>query len=176
MLREPVSRFTHHKLTVVENKVSVADTAKEMKDENIDSVLVSQEDDIIGIVTTKDILTKVVAEAKDPEKTTINEITQKPLIDISKDATVHDAIDLMEKHNIRRLVVKNETRPIGIISRQQIVGNLEDYNIPLPLLEIPDKFSCPYCQSPFDDKKTLSRHIDDLHIGKGLLEGNLSKS
>ncbi len=31
---------------------------------------------------------------------------------------------------------------------------------------------CPYCQSEFEDKEVLSSHIDKIHIGPGLLEGN----
>ena len=46
----------------------------------------------------------------------------------------------------------------------------------LPELEIPDEISCPYCQSFCADKNVLSRHIDDIHIGKGLLEGNITKA
>ncbi|HSB50636.1 MAG TPA: hypothetical protein VLC72_04835, partial [Nitrosopumilaceae archaeon] len=65
---------------------------------------------------------------------------------------------------------------IGIISRKQIAGNLNQYSIELPELEIPHKYSCPYCASVFLNKQSLSRHIDDIHIGRGLLEGNISKA
>jgi len=53
---------------------------------------------------------------------------------------------------------------------------MHDSSVELPELEIPDKVNCPYCQSQFDDKKSLSAHIDDIHIGRGLLEGNLAKA
>jgi hypothetical protein len=82
----------------------------------------------------------------------------------------------MNKNDIRRLVVENEERPIGVISQKAIIGNLGKYAAVLPELEIPDKIRCPYCSSLFDDKKILSKHIDDIHIGKGLFEGNLSQT
>jgi len=53
---------------------------------------------------------------------------------------------------------------------------MNEYDTPLPELEIPDKVKCPYCQSQFDDKNSLSAHIDDIHIGRGLLEGNLAQA
>jgi hypothetical protein len=53
---------------------------------------------------------------------------------------------------------------------------MNDYSVELPELEIPDKVKCAYCASQFDDKKSLSAHIDDIHIGRGLLEGNLAKA
>ncbi len=34
---------------------------------------------------------------------------------------------------------------------------------------------CPYCDSMFPDKAALSKHIDQVHIGKGLLEGDKRK-
>ncbi len=82
----------------------------------------------------------------------------------------------MNKNNIRRLVVFNEERPIGIISQKAVIGNLGKYSASLPELEIPNKIRCPYCSSIFDEKESLSHHIDDIHIGKGLFEGNLSQA
>ncbi|HZD34040.1 MAG TPA: C2H2-type zinc finger protein [Nitrososphaeraceae archaeon] len=37
------------------------------------------------------------------------------------------------------------------------------------------EFSCPYCQSKFENKDDLSRHIDRIHTGSGLLEGDVGK-
>lgn len=176
MLDESVSKYTHYKLTVVKGNIKVSEAAREMVDSKIDSILVSEEDDIIGIVTNQDILAEVVAKGRDPNQVTVKEITQKPLITIFKDAPVRDAIALMTKHDIRRLVVYNDERPIGLISRKQIVGNLGEYVTTLPVLESPNKYWCPYCPSVFQDKKVLSIHIDDIHIGRGLLEGNLAKA
>jgi len=133
-------------------------------------------DDVVGIVTNKDILSEVVAKGKNPNKVKIFEIAHKPIIKIHKDSSVKDAIALMNKHDVRRLVVKNDERIIGIISRKQIVGNLNQYATELLELEAPSKYMCPYCHSVFQGKKALSSHIDDIHIGKGLLEGNIAKA
>ena len=176
ILSEPVSKYTNHKMTTVASNVSVSDAAKVMSDSKVDSILVFENEDVIGIATIKDILSDIVAKGKDPNKVSIKEIAQKHIIKINKDSKVKDAIELMKKHDIRRLIVTNEERPIGIISRKSLVGNIGEYTADLPELESPNKIRCPYCSSEFDDKKTLSAHIDDIHIGKGLLEGNLSKA
>lgn len=175
VLEEPVSKFTDPKLVIVEKNVTVTDAVKLMVERKIDSVLVSESDDIVGIVTNRDILSEVVAKGKNPNNTRIFEIANKPIIKIHKDASVKDAINLMNSHDIRRLVVKNDAKIIGTITRNQIMGNSNQYAIELPELEIPDKYLCHYCGSIFKTKQILSRHIDDIHIGKGLLEGNLSK-
>jgi hypothetical protein len=53
-------------------------------------------------------------------------------------------------------------------------------NIELAELSVPQEpnllsVSCPYCESIFSDKIELSRHIDRIHLGSGLLEGDLRK-
>lgn len=163
-------------MTTIAADLMVQDAAKTMTESKIDSILVFENSDVVGIVTNKDLLSDVVAKGKDPTKITVKEICRKPIIKIHKDAKVKEAIDLMNKNDIRRLVVTNEERPIGIISRKILVGNLGEFSANLPELEIPNKIRCPYCESQFEDKKTLSSHIDNIHIGKGLLEGNLSQA
>ena len=176
MLDEPVSKYTFHKMLAVDCNFKVSDAAKLLTEEKRDSLLVSEENDVIGIITIKDIISDVVAKGKDPSKVTLNEIVHKPLIEIHKDSPVREAIALMNKHDIRRLVVTNDERAIGIISQKTIVGDMEKFAAVLPELAIPDKISCPYCTSIFENKNVLSKHIDDIHIGHGLLEGNLTKA
>ncbi len=176
MLDEPVSKYTNHKMVVVEGHCKVTDAAKTMEESKTDSVLVFEDNDVTGILTHKDIISEIVAKGKDPNSVKINEIAQKKFITIHKDAKVREAIELMKKHDIRRLVVTNDERTIGIISRKVMIGNMSETAADLPELEIPDEITCPYCGSQFDDKNTLSKHMDDIHIGKGLLEGDLSKA
>ncbi|HET6517487.1 MAG TPA: CBS domain-containing protein [Nitrosopumilaceae archaeon] len=176
MLDESISKFTNPKLTAVSSELTVTDAAKVMADSKVDSVLVFENDSVVGIITDKDILVGVVAKGIDPSKILVKDITHKSIIKIHKNSKVKDAIELMNKHNIRRLIVHDDKRPIGVISRKKIVGDMNEYAIALPELEIPNKIKCPYCSSEFDDKQTLSSHIDKIHIGPGLLEGDLSKS
>lgn len=176
MLNDPVSKYTDHHMMTIESHLMVEEAAKMMIGSEVESVLVFENSDLVGIVTMKDIFKDVVAKGKDPSKTPLKEITKKKIIKINKDEKVKNAISLMNEHNIRRLIVINEERPIGIISQKAMIGNLGKFSASLPELEIPDKVKCPYCSSLFDDKKSLSRHIDDIHIGKGLLEGNLGQA
>ncbi|MFB5630006.1 MAG: cyclic nucleotide-binding/CBS domain-containing protein [Nitrosopumilaceae archaeon] len=176
ILNDPISKYTDHHMTVVESHLKVDYAAKVMMDSQVESVLVFENNDLIGIVTMKDIFRDVVAAGKDPSKLTLKEIAHKPIIKIHKDEKVKDAIAIMNKNDIRRLVVTNDERPIGIISQKAVIGNLGKFSAALPELELPDKVRCPYCSSLYDDKRSLSKHIDDIHIGKGLFEGNLAQA
>src|SRR5574341_1730917 len=112
LLNEPVTKFMNPKMTTVASNLTIKDATKAMVDSKIDSILVFEHGKIIGMVTEKDILHDVVAKGLDPTKTIIKKITKGPLITIQKNATVRDALKLMKKHDIRRLVVMDK-RPIG---------------------------------------------------------------
>jgi len=175
MLDEPVSKYTDPKMVTIDYGLTVQDAAKVMAKAEVDSILIFTNYNVIGIVTIKDMFTEILAKGKDPSKVTIGELAQRKIIKIDKNARVKEAIDLMKKNNIRRLLVWDDSRPIGTISQKMIVGNMGKLSIVLPELEIPGKIVCPYCSSEFEDKNVLSLHIDDIHIGKGLLEGNLEQ-
>ena len=163
ILNEPVSKFTNKKMTTISSDLTIQDAAKAMAESKVDSILVFEKSKIIGMVTEKDILQDIVAKGLDPSSTTLKEIAKGPLITINKTAPVKEALDIMKKHDIRRLVVMDK-RPIGLVTQKMVCGNLTDRDIVLPELEIPDKTTCPYCTLHFEDSKSLGRHIDRIHI------------
>jgi signal-transduction protein with cAMP-binding, CBS, and nucleotidyltransferase domain len=163
LLNEPVSKFTNKKMTTVASNLTIQDAAKAMTESRVDSILVFEKNQIIGMVTEKDMLYDIIAKGLDPTKITLGKIAKSPLITIKKTARVKDALKIMKKHDIRRLVVVDK-RPIGLITQKMVCGNLSDRNIILPELEIPDKTSCPYCSQNFESTQRLSSHINKIHI------------
>jgi len=163
ILNEPVSKFINKKMTTIASDLTIQDAAKAMAESKIGSILVFEKNKIIGMVTEKDILRDIVAKGLDPSSTTLKDIAKGPLITIKKTSPVKEALEIMKKHDIRRLIVMDK-RPIGLITQKMVCGNLTDRNITLPELEIPDKTSCPYCSENFENNKSLSQHIDKTHI------------
>jgi CBS domain-containing protein len=166
----------------------VAQAAKVMRDKDVLSVLVvtgEKSNEPIGIVTERDILYRLVAENKDPFKVTLKNVMSSPLITIAEEESVKDAILLMRSKHIRRLVVKKAggNDITGIITLMSIIGNVPSDKVDLAQVEMPTnvieregtKIICPYCQSQFKDKAEMSKHIDRIHIGSGLLEGDMRK-
>jgi signal-transduction protein with cAMP-binding, CBS, and nucleotidyltransferase domain len=154
-----------------------------MRDKDVLSVLVTSKNsnEPIGIVTERDILYRVVAENKGPFKVTLKDTMSSPLITIAEEESVKDAVLLMRTKHIRRLAVKKAGGKIaGIITLMSIVGNVPSDKLDLAEVELPasviegeaTKIICPYCQSQFKDKAEMSKHIDRIHIGSGLLEGD----
>jgi len=178
---------------------NVVDATRLMNSKNTSSIIVRlrNSEEPIGIVTDKDILYRVVAESKDPSKVTLKEIMSSPLHTVGKDVVVKDAVSIMRNKGIRRLVVTNKNKSaesdlssptkdngkisvLGVLTLMSIVGESSDQSISLADIDISDNIIesknivivCPYCGSKFDNKTDLSKHIDRIHIGSGLLEGD----
>jgi len=173
ILDEPLHKFIHKNVVMLDGNETIEKAARTMRDEQIGSILVSEKGEAVGIVTERDILYKVVAGGKDSSKLKLKDIMSKPLISIDSNAKVKEAIALMAKEGIRRLVVKEGKKVVGVISQRAVVGDLHKADVSIAEIDMPKGVSCPYCGSNFDNKNDLSKHIDRMHIGAGLLEGDV---
>jgi signal-transduction protein with cAMP-binding, CBS, and nucleotidyltransferase domain len=165
-------------IIILDESINLAEAARSMRKEQISSVLVGRDSHhVIGIVTERDIIYRVVAESRGPFKTTLREIMSAPLITVDEQTAVKDAIAVMRINGIRRVPVVRNGQVLGILALKSIIGNHSKESIELAEVELPAsiqiKVMCPYCQSKFSNKEELSKHIDRLHLGSGLLEGDV---
>lgn len=169
----------HKNPVILDESTNLAEAARLMRKKQISSVLVGRDSKhVIGIVTERDILYRVVAESRGPFKTALKEIMSSPLVTVDESTLVKDAIALMRRNAIRRVpVLKQGQVVVGILTLKSIIGNNRNESVELAEVELPgtveSEVMCPYCQSRFSNKDELSRHIDRLHLGSGLLEGDL---
>ncbi|MFT6447633.1 MAG: CBS domain-containing protein [Sulfitobacter pontiacus] len=95
----------------------VSEVAKLMQKTDIGAIPIGRDDKLIGMVTDRDIALRVVAEGRDPAKTTAEEIMTKGIVYCQTTETVEDAIHLMDQKKIRRLpVIDNNKRLAGMLS------------------------------------------------------------
>jgi CBS domain-containing protein len=187
-LSQKVESIAEKDYVTLSEDTLVGEAAKVMKDKDVLSVIVTSKNskEPIGIVTVRDILYRLVSENKGPFKVTLKDIMSSPLITIAEEESVRDAILLMRSKHIRRLVVKKpggSNNITGTITLMSIVGNIPSDKVDLAEVELPAsviqregaKIICPYCQSQFKDKAEMSKHIDRIHIGSGLLEGDMRR-
>ena len=96
---------------------TVEEVASIMKVENIGSVpVVDEDDDLVGIITDRDIVVRCVAEGKNPSDTSIEEILSPELETIEPDVEIEEATQLMADRQIRRLPVCKDGELVGILS------------------------------------------------------------
>jgi CBS domain-containing protein len=105
----------------VDAKSSAADAAKKMKEQNVGTVLIIDENQLKGLVTDRAITTRAVAEEKDPRNVPVTDIMTKQVIGCSENDDVFDALQTMGKNQIRRLpVVNDQSQLVGIVSLSDI--------------------------------------------------------
>ena len=111
-LSQKVERIAQKDYATLSEDTLVGVGAKVMKDKDVLSVLVTSKNSNqpVGIVTERDILYRVLAENKGPFKVTLKNVMSSPLITITEEELLKDAVLLMKSKHIRRLAVKNRRR------------------------------------------------------------------
>ncbi|MBW8805821.1 MAG: CBS domain-containing protein [Catenulisporales bacterium] len=95
---------------------TVGDAAKLMREQGIGTVLVADGDRLVGVVTDRDLVVRVLAEEHGADAKVVGAYSSEPVC-VSPEDDVVVALDLMRTKAIRRLpVVEDDGRPIGIVS------------------------------------------------------------
>jgi CBS domain-containing protein len=103
-----------------EPNATVADAAKVMAQEDVGPVPIVEDGRLIGIVTDRDIVVRVVAEGRDPNATRVSEIASTELVTVSPDDDLDEALKLLAERQIRRLPVVEGDRLVGIVAQADI--------------------------------------------------------
>jgi CBS domain-containing protein len=103
--------------------------AQEMRDSAIGDVVVTDGDNVVGIVTDRDITVRGVAENLDPSSTTLDQITSKDVVTVSQYDDAVAATDLMRTYGVRRLPVTEDGRLIGLVSMGDLAVEREPQSV-----------------------------------------------
>jgi CBS domain-containing protein len=87
-----------------------------MRDNDVGSVVVTQNAAAAGIVTDRDIVLRAVAEGRDAAATPLSAVCTDKVVSVGPDEPVEVAVQLMREHAVRRVVVVDGDRPVGVIS------------------------------------------------------------
>jgi CBS domain-containing protein len=98
----------------IENTSSAQQAANKMKDKNVSSlVVVDEHDKPQGIVSERDLITKVCTTDVPTNTIKNKEIMSSPLITISSKSSPSEAADIMLQHNVRHLLVVDNTNDVN---------------------------------------------------------------
>jgi len=101
--------------------------AKMLKDEDVGVAPIVEGDQLIGVLTDRDIAIKVVAEGKDPQTTKVRDIASKDIVTIDPQQNLDEALRLMAQHQVRRLpVVEEDGKVVGIVAQADIALESDD--------------------------------------------------
>jgi CBS domain-containing protein len=107
-------------VVTVDSEYSVKYAAKVMSYFNIGSIIALSEGNVVGILTERDVMTRVVAAGMDPEKVMVCEAMSKPVIVTGPTMPIEDAVKIMFKKRIKKLPViikeKDRSKLVGLLS------------------------------------------------------------
>jgi len=121
LLSLPVHTTMRTSVPTVSPLDTVALVADVMIGEKIGAVVVVDGDRPVGIVTERDLLERVIKTRKDFESTTVKDVMSKPLITIEADDSASEALDIMRRHNIKRLIVTKNGAVAGITTERRLL-------------------------------------------------------
>ena len=106
--------------TTCEPSTTVVEAAKVMANEDVGPVPVVQEGRVVGLVTDRDLVIRVLAEGRDPSSTTIGEIASSDLVTVRPDSGLNEALQLMAQNQVRRLPVVEGDQLVGIVAQADV--------------------------------------------------------
>jgi CBS domain-containing protein len=98
----------------------VVDAARLMREQHVGSLPVTDNEKLVGMITDRDITTRVVAEAADPKMISVGDVYSRDLISVEPDQDLDEALRLMARHQVRRLPVIENGSLVGIVAQADI--------------------------------------------------------
>ncbi|MGQ9530317.1 MAG: CBS domain-containing protein, partial [Candidatus Bathycorpusculaceae bacterium] len=106
-------------ITIDENSTA-KEAAEIMNKFEIGCLIAVRKGKAMGIVTERDLLKRVVAEARDANKTKVKDIMSSPLVVVEPDMDLEEAVKLMFQMKIKKLPVVDGKRLVGLVSLTDI--------------------------------------------------------
>ena len=119
----PVSSLMTRNVRTEKEDQNVITACRIMYENNIGSIIIVKKDDNIkpvGIITERDVVRLLGSLKPDLLQTPLRDIMSRPLVNISINSSVRDAIQTMQQKNIRRLIVSDGEKMVGIITDKDI--------------------------------------------------------
>lgn len=121
-----VNEVMTHDPRTVEATATIAEAARHMREGDVGNVIVMDGGSIAGIVTDRDITIRATADGKDPNSTSVREVCSGELHTITPDEDAQRAARFMREHDVRRLPVVQDDRPVGVVSIGDLAVALDD--------------------------------------------------
>jgi CBS domain-containing protein len=149
-----ISEIINKDVKVIDQEQNIFDTSKVMIDNNIGSVVIIDNNDSknpVGIITERDVVRIVSTFALSDLQVPIRKLMSYPLITLSQNASVLDAMKLMYEKNIRRIIILKGNILIGIVtendifkllmSNKELIATAISGDFPIPRKELYEDFS-----------------------------------
>ena len=126
-------------VAVVGPEQSMAMAATVMADDSLSSLVVVDNGAVVGIITEKDFLERVVAKGKSPLDIKVRDVMSYPVVSVLPGATVLEAGQVVKDKHVKRLPVIDGDKLVGIVTQTDLIRVLTSYGMWREVAEIMTK-------------------------------------
>jgi CBS domain-containing protein len=105
---------------------SAQEAGERLSDPAVRAVLVSDDGQLVGVITRKTLVREVVATGRDPHTTPVGEIAEPPLFTIDAGVSLDEAFRELEERDLERVPVVEDGRLVGVLSRSVLQRRLAE--------------------------------------------------
>jgi len=111
----------------VNPQTTLTEVAELMEAEDVGSIPVVEEDRLVGMITDRDIVVRAIAKGKDPKGMPASAVSSRELVTVHPDDDLSDALELMARHQVRRLAVTGENESlVGVVSQADVAREAKE--------------------------------------------------
>ncbi|MBT3011107.1 MAG: CBS domain-containing protein [Candidatus Thiodiazotropha sp. (ex Lucina aurantia)] len=123
-----LSTLISESVASLESDTDIQTAAAYMAECGLGSLVVTENGEVIGLFTERDLLTRVVGAGKDADALNLGEVCTRNLISVSSDSSCAYAIKLMRRNRCRRLLVYRNDNLQGLVNMSEVAHALADHN------------------------------------------------
>ena len=105
-----------NKIVSIDSNETIESASNKYRDFKIGCLMVTDGDDVVGIVTERDFIERTICIGINPKITKIKEIMSSSIKTINSDDSIADALDILKQNKIKKLPVVSDNRLVGIIT------------------------------------------------------------
>lgn len=124
-LHASINQVMSRQIATITHIESLKTAVKQMGSQDIGSLIVMEEENVVGVITETDIVRRALAKDLDLIQTRVEEVMSFPVFSIEEGESLTQARRIMGENNIRHLLVTRNGQPTGVIS----VRNLLDFGL-----------------------------------------------
>ena len=112
-----IDHLVRESVAILDENSTVQQAVTLMADHNAGALVVTRNDEVVGLFTERDLVKRVVAQSKDPAELKLGDVaTTMSLVKVSHDTSCQEAINKMQRNACRRLMVYRGDRFVGLLS------------------------------------------------------------
>lgn len=122
----PIENLAREDVVTAPPETPAKELAETMDEKRVGSVVITEEDTPVGIVTDRDLAVRVLGDGVDPAEQTAADVMTSDLHTVERGAGFYEAAELMSEHGVRRLPICEGDTLVGIITSDDLNELLAD--------------------------------------------------